>query len=120
MKIVNGIIVFGTFALAIASAGSSYSITITEPSVVAGKALKPGEYKVQVEGDKATLKSGSQSIDAAVKVQNGDEKFSRTTVRYDTAGGKYRVDQIRVGGTKTTLIFGNDSGDKAGQPAEVR
>ena len=119
MKILNAIVVFGA-ALSVASAASSYNITLSAPATVAGKQLKAGEYKVQVEGDKATIKSGSQSVETNVKVETGTEKFPQTTIRYDTAGGQYKVEQIRLGGTKTTLVFGPDSGTKAGQPAGVR
>ena len=119
MKLVN-LILFGTVGLAVASAGSSYTVDLTEKAVVAGKELKPGQYKIQVDGDKATIKSSGQTAEATVKVENGDQKFSRSTVRYNTADGKYHIDQIQLGGTKTTLVFGNDSGSNAGQPAAVR
>jgi hypothetical protein len=40
-----------------------------------------------------------------------DKKYSSTTVRYGTAGANYSIDEIRVGGTKTRLVF--DSGTQA-------
>src|SRR5258708_38679706 len=111
MKFVKGIVLAGTLGLAVATAGSSsYTIQLSEKAVVAGKELKPGEYKVQVDGDKATIKNSNQTAEATVKVETSDQKFSRSTVRYNNADGKYRVEQIQLGGTKTTLVFGNDSG----------
>jgi len=76
------------------------------------------DYKVQVEGAKATIKGEGQTVETSVKVEDGSAKFPRTSVRYDTADGKYRMEQIQVGGTKTTLVFGNsNSGSKTAQPA---
>ncbi len=98
---------FGTLALAIASAASTYHFSIFEPSYVAGQELKPGDYKIQLNGDKAMIKAGKQSVEAAVKVENGNEKFSETSVRYSTANGKMMVQEIRLGGTHTKLVFNN-------------
>jgi hypothetical protein len=103
-----------------AGAASRYSVTIGEPAEIGVQSLKPGEYSVEVEGNKATLKGAGKSIEMPVRVVEGDAKFPRTTVRYNIAGGKYRLEQIQIGGTKTTLIFEGDSGSKAAQPVGVR
>jgi hypothetical protein len=103
-----------------ANAASSYNVTLSERAVVAGKELKPGNYKIEVEGDKATIKSNTQAVETNVSIQNSDRKFSQTSVRYDRGDGTYHLDQIQIGGTKTTLVFGKDSGTQAGKPAEVR
>jgi hypothetical protein len=98
---------FGTLALAIASAASSYHFSIFQSSFVAGKELKPGDYKIELNGDKATIKAGKQTVEAAVKVESGTEKFSETSVRYGSTDGKMIVQEIRLGGTKTKLVFNN-------------
>lgn len=98
---------FATLALAIASAASSYHFSIFQASYVGGKELKPGDYKIQLDGDKATIKVGKQVVEAAVKVENGSEKFPETSVRYGTADGKMTVQEIRLGGTSTKLVFNN-------------
>jgi hypothetical protein len=98
---------FGTLALAIASAASNYHFSIFQPSYVGGKELKPGDYKIELNGDKAVIKVGKQVLEAAVKVENGSEKFSETSVRYATADGKMMVQEIRLGGTSTKLVFNN-------------
>ncbi|SRR5579883_1153237 len=120
MKFVHTLVLFGSLGLAAASAGSSYTVDFGEKAVVGGKELKPGTYKVQVDGGKATIQGAGQRAEAAVQVQNCEQKFSRSAVRYNTAGGKYRVEQIQLGGTKTTLIFSADSGGTSAQPAAVR
>src|ERR1700689_3266361 len=98
---------FATLALAIASAASSYHFSIFEPSFVAGQELKPGDYKIELNGDKAMIKAGKQSVETAVKVENGTEKFQETSVRYSNNNGKMTVTEIRLGGTHTKLVFNN-------------
>ena len=100
---------FGALAMAVASAASNYSVTLFEPSVVGSKELKPGDYRLEVNGEKAVLKAGKNTVEAAVKVENGSEKFARTVVKYGIGDGKYRVQEIRLGGTSTTLVFGGDA-----------
>ena len=98
---------FGTIALAVASAASSHKITLFQPSLVNGTELKAGEYKVTVQDNKATITSGKTSVQADVKTETADTKFSSTTVRYRNGDGKYRLQEIRLGGTTTRLVFEN-------------
>jgi hypothetical protein len=107
MKMSKLMLSFGTLALAVASAASSYRFSIFEPSFVAGQELKPGDYKVEVSGDKALIKAGKQTVEAAVKVEDGTERFSETSVRYANTNGKMTVQEIRLGGTHTKLVFNN-------------
>jgi hypothetical protein len=107
MKLSRLLLSFGTLALAIASAASSYHFSVFEPSYFGGKELKPGDYKIELNGDKAAIKVGKQLVEAPVKIENGTEKFDQTSVRYSTADGKMMVQEIRIGGTKTKLVFNN-------------
>lgn len=98
---------FATLALAVASAAPSYRITLFQPSLVNGTELKPGEYKVTLDGNKAKITSGKTTVEADVKTETADSKFSSTTVRYRNGDGKYRVQEIRLGGTTTKVVFEN-------------
>ena len=98
---------FSVFALAIASAASSYNVTLYQPSIVNGTELKPGEYKVEVKDNNAVLSKGRQSVQAPVKTETAETKFSSTSVRYSNGDGKYRLQEIRIGGTNTKLVFTN-------------
>ena len=98
---------FATLALTVASAASSYKITLFQPSVVNGTELKPGEYKVTLKDNKAVITSGKTSVEADVKTETADSKFSSTTVRYRNGDGKYRLQEIRLGGTSTKVVFEN-------------
>jgi hypothetical protein len=44
-----------------------------------------------------------------LEVQQGDQKFSGTTVQYNLVDGKYKVSEIHLGGTKNKLVFDADS-----------
>src|SRR4051812_38651603 len=96
-----------TFALAVASAAPSYRVTLFQPTIVAGTELKPGDYKITLKDTKAVITSGKTSVEAEVKSETADSKFSATTVRYLNGDGKYRVQEIRLGGTNTKLVFQN-------------
>ena len=92
---------FATLALGVASAATSYNVTFFEPVVVNGTTLKPGEYKVEVNDNKAIVKKGKTVAESPVKVESNEAKYSRTAVRL--AGTQ--VEEIHVGGTRTRLIF---------------
>ena len=95
-----------TLALVTASA-ASYRVTLFQPSVVNGTELKPGDYKLEHSDSKVIIKQGKQVVEAQVKVEQNATKFSATTVRYANGDGKYRVQEIRLGGTNTKLLFAN-------------
>jgi hypothetical protein len=95
---------FAILALAIASA-DTYRVTLFQPSVVSGTELKPGDYKLEVTDHKVVISKGKTSVEAAVKVEKADSKFKSTSVRYANGDGKLTVQEIRLGGTTTRLVF---------------
>ena len=87
-------------------ATQTHRITLFQPSLVNGTELKAGDYKLEVVDDsKIVISQGKQRVEAAVKVESADTKFGSTTVRYQNGDGKYRLQEIRVGGTKTKLVL---------------
>lgn len=95
---------FLTVSLMVASA-ATYNVTLFQPSVVSGTELKPGDYKLTVEDGKAMIVKGKEKVEAAVKLENGDTKNSSTSVRYINENGKMKVQEIRLGGTNTRVVF---------------
>jgi hypothetical protein len=91
----------------------TYHVTLLKPSVVAGKELKPGDYTVEVNNDKAVISHGKQSVEAKVKTETADKKYGSTTVRYELEGDKYKMQEIGIGGTRTKLVI-SDSGSANG------
>lgn len=105
------------FALAgLALAGSkSYTVTLYQPSVVGNTELKAGSYKVDVLDQKVVIHNGKTTSEVPVKIETNDSKYADTTVRFNTESGKYRVQEIHLGGTKTKLLLDGSGGMSAGQ-----
>ena len=98
----NVVLLLVIFALAASAA--TYKVTLTQTSMLKGNELKAGEYRLNLEASKVTITSGKQSLEVPVKVENSDQKFDNTAVRY-TGGDKPKITEIRIGGTKTKLVF---------------
>ena len=103
------VLAFAILGLAVASA-ENYRVTLSQPSKVEGKQLKAGEYRLNVEDSKLTIVSGKESVEVPVKIQNGETKFDTTALRYSGTGDKLSIKEIRLGGTKTTLLFTEQTG----------
>ena len=95
--------------ISVAYAASSYRVTLYQPTTVNGTQCKPGEVKLELQGDKVVIKQGKTSAESNVTVQNGDHKFDASSVTYNAAATD-QVQEIRLGGTATKLLF--DSGAK--------
>jgi uncharacterized protein (DUF2345 family) len=98
----NVLLGFATAALAVASAASSYSVTFYQPVTVNGTQLKAGDYKLELKDNgMAVIKQGKTMTEAPVKVENENEKFSRSSVRISEG----QVEEIRLGGTSKRVVF---------------
>jgi len=113
------VVMFATLAIAVASAADrTYHITLIDPASVNGTQLKPGDYKVQVEGDRAILKKGKTVIEAPARIQTADHKFNSTIVAIANPSSHPTISEIRIGGTNTRIVFGGGTptgGVSAGQ-----
>ncbi len=96
-------IVLATLGLAAASAAESYRVTLYQPTQINGKTFKAGDIKLDVDNGNVVVKQGKTSTELKAKVEQGSEKFLRTTVGVD--GDTKSVKEIRLGGTSTTLSF---------------
>jgi hypothetical protein len=93
---------FATLALGIAGA-ASYSLTLTDPAWVGNTQLKPGEYKVEMQGSEAIFRSARQTIEAPAAEEKADKKFPYTS--FESVDSKIR--EIHLGGTNTTIKLMN-------------
>jgi hypothetical protein len=84
-----------------------YSITLVQASSVQGTVLKAGDYRLRLADSKVTITSetGKNLVEVPVKVETEEKKFDRTMVQIDNSNGKPAISEIRLGGTKTKLIF---------------
>jgi hypothetical protein len=85
----------------------TFNLKLHQASIVSGTELAPGDYKAEVADNKLVIRSRNQTIEAAVTVESGATKFSGTSIRYQNGDGKYRVQEIRVGGTNMKVIVNN-------------
>lgn len=93
----------------------THTITLHNPTTIGDAELKPGNYKMQIQGERVVITNGKQKVESVVKVEEGEERFSRDSVRYNEADGKMRVREIRLGGTNTRLVFEDTSADTSAQ-----
>ena len=87
--------------------GTRYKITLLQNAVFQGTELKAGDYQLNLAESKITItnENGKHPLEVPVKVETEDKKFETTTVRFSTTTGKAVVSEIRLGGTKTRLVF---------------
>ena len=95
--------------LAFAANAATYKVTLSQPAVVQGKTLKAGEYRLNLEDTKVTMVHGKESVEVPVKVESVAQKYDNTSVRYtgtdQPSTEKPKITEIRIGGTKTKLVF---------------
>ena len=111
----NIILLFVLFAVAVAWAASGYTVNFSKPAMVGGTEIKAGNYKLELDGDKAVLKNGKTTVEADVTVETNPNKFDRTSACCLGEDGKYRLQEIRVGGTTTKVTFKENSGMAVGK-----
>ncbi len=101
----KSLIVMTALAASMAYAGTSYRINLYRATLVNGTALKPGEVKVEVQDNKVVFKQGKTTAEAIVKSEEASHKFVSTTVGYAGEGSASEIQEIRLGGTSTKLLF---------------
>jgi hypothetical protein len=115
MKHNKYLLAFGTFALGIAMAATGHRVVISNPTWVNGNELKPGEYRVEVQGDKVMITGQNNSIEVPGTLQTDGKKYSDTALRSETVNGKQQLEEIDLGGTKTSIHFKNGTGGAGGE-----
>ena len=98
------LVVFTLLGVSLAYA-KSYHVTLYEKSILGSTELKPGEYTIEMKDQQVVMKNGKVRAEAAVKVENESSKFSTTTVRYSNGDGKFKITEIRLGGTNMKLVL---------------
>jgi hypothetical protein len=91
--------------LTIAAAKENFRVTLFQDSIVAGSELAAGDYQLTVDNERVVFKKGRKTVEASAKVESGTEKYKKTSVRYNNGDGKYRVAEIKLGGTTQKLVF---------------
>jgi hypothetical protein len=84
------------------AANNGYKVAVTQDSVVEGKTLKAGEYRITVENGNAVIKQGKESIEVPARVETEPNKVYATEITYGDHG---ILKEIRVGGTNARIVF---------------
>lgn len=107
MKVMFSVV---TLALGVASAASSYSVKLYDSVWVGGTQLKAGDYKVEMQGDKAVFKSGKNVIEVPATLGKNDEKYNVTSlVSVDS-----KLHEIDLGGTNAKIVFSPEAKSASG------
>jgi hypothetical protein len=83
-------------------AKNTFKVNLVQDSVVDGKTVKAGTYKVAVENGNAVMKSGKDSIELPAREVTESNKFNSTELTYTD---KTTLHEIGVGGTHTRIVF---------------
>jgi hypothetical protein len=103
LNTVAGKLSVGLLALGVMSmSAASYRFSLHQDVSVNGKALKSGDYKLEVKDNTAVLKRGKETVEVPVRTETASSKFNTTQVRYTDTN---QLEEIRIGGTTTKLVF---------------
>lgn len=97
------LLTFAVAALAIASA-ETFKVNLYQASYLGDKELTPGAYKLEVTEGKVVFSRSKESAEAQVKAESAGSKFKTTFIRYSNGDGKFRIQEICLGGTDTKLV----------------
>jgi len=101
-----------TATLAVASmsvaAAKSYEIVLSAPAKAANIRLDAGQYRMKMEGVNAvfTNTETGKTFTAPAKVENAQKKFDYTAVETTKESDADHIKSIELGGTNTTVEFG--------------
>ena len=99
-----GVLAISSISLASAK---TYEISLAGPTKAGNLTLKPGQYRLKVDGTTATFTfvETSKQFTTTVKVDTTDKKFDDTRVDANKEGATDVIKDIELGGTKTKLEF---------------
>jgi hypothetical protein len=105
------LVIAALFAFVVSAHAASKNVTLLSDTSVNGTTLKPGDYKVSVEGSSVSFAQGKKVLATAPgKFVDADTKASRDAVV--TRSGK--LVRIEFGGKKQQIVLDEGSGSMAG------
>jgi hypothetical protein len=88
-------------AMGIASAGTPYELTLLDTFSVGKAELKAGDYKVEMQGDKAVFTIGKKTITIPATLGKSDQTFASTVF----ISQRSKLKEIDLGGTQEKILF---------------
>lgn len=101
MKLTHLTLGLAILLTSVASAASSYKVTLPSDLSAGNVQLKAGDYTLTLEGKQVVLKRGKESTQIPAIVEKNDKKFQDTTL--ELAGSK--IQAIDIGGTDMKIMF---------------
>jgi VCBS repeat-containing protein len=96
---------------AVLLSAKTYSFTIHDSATAGTVQLKPGDYKLKLDGSQVLLTDNNgEQIDTGAAVQTGERKYDHTSILTSVVDGTNRVVAIEIGGTKTMIVFESAGG----------
>ncbi len=94
-------------SIGVASA-RSFDVFLSSPAMAGNTELKPGEYRLKVEGSQAVFQDvqNSKSVTVPVKIENNAAKFDHTAVETTNQNGMDNINSIALAGSTMKLEFG--------------
>ncbi len=108
MKLTKLTLCLATLALGVASAASSFSITLPSDTMVGDTHLKAGQYKLELQGNQAIFKQGKTTVQVPVTIEKASNKFRFTAL--ETVDSKLNAIDLRGTDTKVVLSPSKDNG----------
>ena len=97
------------FLVAAANADPSkgYRITLSDAAKIGTAELRPGNYTLVFDAPKVrfTELDSGKAIELEAKVESVDKKFDTTEIHSQQVDGVRRINEIRLGGSKTRIDF---------------
>jgi len=106
---IKSLLLAGTLAAASLSLASakSYDISLDQPTIVGQAKLAPGHYRVAVKGSDAVFTNldSNKTFTEPVKVSAANRKYGETSAETLKENDGEHLQDIRLGGSRTRLVF---------------
>lgn len=97
--LISSFLILGMSAFA---ASKTHKVDIEQDSVIEGKTVKAGEYKLSFENGNAVLRMGKQTIEVPAREETNPSKVSSDELTYEDNN---KLEAINIGGTTTKIVF---------------
>ena len=93
-----------TLAAGIAIAASPYDVQLLDTFSVGKAELKAGDYKVEIQGDKAVFTIGKKTVTVPATLGKSEHTFDSTVI----VSQHSKLKEIDLGGTQDKILFASN------------
>ncbi len=84
------------------AATNTFKVNLLQDSIVDGKTVKAGKYKIAVDNGNAVFQQGKESVKVPAREETEPKKYATTELTYENHS---ILQQIGVGGTHAKIVF---------------